>query len=99
MVRMLGLYTDKTDGTQYLVLEYVSKGSLLSVLKKERSLSFQDKLNMMISSCRGMVYLENQKIIHRDISARNILVTKEDDKYVCKISDVSCFFFMMLNVF
>lgn len=70
-------------------MEYVAKGSLESLLKKERKLTFQDKISMIISSCRGMAYLEERGIIHRDISARNILVNKENDKYTCKISDVS----------
>jgi serine/threonine protein kinase len=71
-----------------MVMEYVAKGSLDSLLRKDTSITFQDKLDMMITGCRGMVYLEAKNIIHRDISARNLLVNKENDKYVCKISDV-----------
>jgi serine/threonine protein kinase len=41
----------------------------------------------MTDACRGMVYLESKGIVHRDLSCRNLLVTKVDDKYLVKISD------------
>ena len=86
----MGLY--QGNGETFMVMEYVAKGSLFSLLRTEKAtLSLQDKLDMMITGCRGMVYLESKNIIHRDISARNLLVNKENDKYVCKISDVCDF--------
>ena len=85
IVRLLGLFR-RSDET-FMVMEYVALGSLQSLLRKQNELSIEDKLNMIITGCRGMVYLEQKNIIHRDISARNLLVTKENDKYVCKISD------------
>jgi serine/threonine protein kinase len=74
-----------------MVMEYVSKGSLYSVLRKDEKITYNDQLDMMITGCRGLVYLESKNIIHRDLSARNLLVTKENDRYVCKISDVRKF--------
>ena len=70
IVRFLGKYTSAANES-FMVMEYVAKGSLLSVLKKEgKVLTFQDRVDMMITGCRGMVYLEAKNIIHRDISAR-----------------------------
>lgn len=37
-----------------------------------------------LSSCNGMMYLENNRLIHRDLAARNILVF---NKNKVKISD------------
>lgn len=42
------------------------------------------------SACQiaaGMICLEDAKIIHRDLSARNILVAEEDGDFIPKISD------------
>ena len=39
----------------------------------------------MLSTCRGMQYLESKGIIHRDLSARNVFVSVLDGKYQCKI--------------
>ena len=88
VVRLLGLYHNPTTNDAFMVMEYVALGSLYAVLRKASKLTYEDRLDMIISGCRGMVYLETKNIIHRDISARNLLVTKENDKYVCKISDV-----------
>jgi serine/threonine protein kinase len=45
VVRLLGLYRDSSDA--YMVMEYVSKGSLLDVLKKEsKVIEFKDQMDM-----------------------------------------------------
>lgn len=41
----------------------------------------------MIGIARGMAYLEEQKIAHCDLAARNILVQKVGEHYECKVSD------------
>ena len=43
----------------------------------------------MCSVTKGMVYLstQNPPVIHRDLSTRNILVTKAYHKYLCKVTD------------
>ena len=41
----------------------------------------------MISACKGMVYLEDRKVIHRDLAARNLLIMNIDGKYEVKVAD------------
>ncbi len=41
----------------------------------------------MLSAAHGMAYLETKNILHLDLSARNLLVTKVDDKYESKVAD------------
>ena len=42
----------------------------------------------MVSTARGMEYLESLGIVHRDLSARNLLVSiDENGQYIIKISD------------
>lgn len=38
-------------------------------------------------SAAGMSYLEDKKIVHRDLAVRNLLVKKEDNTYVVKVGD------------
>jgi serine/threonine protein kinase len=35
----------------------------------------------------GMHYLEQNNVIHRDLSLRNLLVSKVDGKYIVKVTD------------
>jgi len=87
VVHFLGRFSDD-DGSQYLVLEYMSKGSLKDELRKESlNLTNSDLLDMIIESCRGMVFLSSRNVIHRDLGVRNLLCSLVDGKYVVKISD------------
>eukprot|EP01119_Soliformovum_irregulare_P014377 TRINITY_DN3931_c0_g1_i3.p1 TRINITY_DN3931_c0_g1~~TRINITY_DN3931_c0_g1_i3.p1 ORF type:complete len:683 (+),score=170.64 TRINITY_DN3931_c0_g1_i3:117-2051(+) len=81
-VRFLGLFLQEEK--IYIVTEFMARGSLLSLLRAETEVVRSRLIQMAIDICAGMKYLESQKIIHRDLSARNVLV---DDHDVVKISD------------
>jgi len=68
----------------YIVTEFMARGSLLSLLRVSNELPMTRLVQMSIDICSGMRYLESQKIIHRDLSARNVLVDDHDN---VKISD------------
>jgi len=55
------------------VFELMEKGSLLKFIT-EMQFSFEDSVGMMIEACKGMVYLSDRKIVHRDLALRNLLV-------------------------
>ena len=68
-----------------LVLEYMENGSLKNYLKNSGSkldLKIIIDINVQISC--GMKYLEEIGVVHRDLSARNILVGKDN---LVKIAD------------
>lgn len=68
-----------------IVMEFCPGGSLLSYLKKNKgSTPLATKLRFVTEAAEGMNYLHKQKCIHRDIAARNVLLT---EKYRVKISD------------
>jgi serine/threonine protein kinase len=46
-----------------------------------------DLLIMAQQAASGMIYLEENSIIHRDFALRNLLVNKTDGKYTVKVSD------------
>jgi len=73
------------DNISYIVSEYAAKGSLLTLLRENPNEFTQKQLIKMSAEVAvGMNYLESQKIIHRDLSARNILV---DEYNTMKVAD------------
>ncbi|XP_078665754.1 tyrosine kinase receptor Cad96Ca-like [Branchiostoma floridae x Branchiostoma belcheri] len=81
----------------YLLLEYVSGGSLQSTLRTSRtqqtygnlhggskSLSSRDLTRFAWDVAKGMTFLSAKKILHRDLATRNVLVTTDKS---CKVSD------------
>uniref|UniRef100_A0A8C3K4N0 Tyrosine-protein kinase receptor n=1 Tax=Calidris pygmaea TaxID=425635 RepID=A0A8C3K4N0_9CHAR len=82
---------------QYLILELMEGGDLLSYLRGARKQKFQsplltvtDLLDICLDICKGCVYLEKMHFIHRDLAARNCLVSEkkyESSSRVVKIGD------------
>jgi len=82
IVRYLGF--ELTETSSNVFLEYVSGGSVSSLIAKIGK--FEEPLVKSLTSqiTAGMEYLHNRSIIHRDIKGANILV---DEDGVAKISD------------
>ncbi|XP_078584636.1 fibroblast growth factor receptor-like [Branchiostoma floridae x Branchiostoma japonicum] len=95
VLSFLGCCTDTEPF--YLLLEYVSGGSLQSNLRTSRtqqtygnlhgcskSLSSRDLTKFAWDVAKGMTFLASKKIIHRDLATRNVLVAADK---TCKVSD------------
>ncbi|CAI5438407.1 unnamed protein product [Caenorhabditis angaria] len=68
-----------------IVMEMCPHGSLLSHLRKNKEkITIIDRLRFCIESADGLAYLEKLKCLHRDIAARNCLLSSTDQ---IKISD------------
>ncbi|KAL4003193.1 Protein tyrosine kinase family protein [Acanthocheilonema viteae] len=69
-----------------IVIEMINGGCLTEVLESRKGdINENEKIeNMSLGSARGLEYIHAQKIIHRDIAARNVLYTNDR---VAKISD------------
>ncbi|XP_010003164.1 PREDICTED: proto-oncogene tyrosine-protein kinase ROS [Chaetura pelagica] len=82
---------------QYLILELMEGGDLLSYLRGARKQKLQppllkltDLLDICLDICKGCVYLEKMHFIHRDLAARNCLVSEKEygsSSRVVKIGD------------
>jgi len=67
-----------------IITEYCSNGSLYSYLQKNATLNTNATINIIMGVLNGMVHLQEENIVHRDLACRNILL---DDKLNPKISD------------
>ncbi len=71
-------------------MEFLSLGSLHSFLRGQQ-VPVPELLPMCVHIARGMAYLHSKGIIHNDLAARNILMTKNDiegdGKYLMKVAD------------
>ncbi|KAJ8340994.1 hypothetical protein SKAU_G00332850 [Synaphobranchus kaupii] len=79
---------------RFILLELMAGGDLKSFLRETRprleqpsSLSMVDLLNVARDIARGCQYLEENQFIHRDIAARNCLLTCKGPSRVAKIGD------------
>lgn len=77
------MYRD--NGIEYIVTEYMEKGTLLDVLKNE-TFTVDQLLKMAKDIASGMVYLEQKKIVHR---LNHILFLKKKIKQTL-FRDLSC---------
>ncbi|KAF4042539.1 Protein kinase domain [Phytophthora infestans] len=69
--------TIKTHGYLYIVLEYMENGSLAQFIKKFGSLSETLVAMYITQVLRGLAYLHEQGVLHRDVKGANILTTKD----------------------
>merc|ERR1739848_525973 len=62
----------------------MENSDMVTYLKKQEKINVNQILNWAIEIARGIKYLHNKKMIHKDIAARNILLNGNKK---CKISD------------
>ncbi|TVU26767.1 hypothetical protein EJB05_29328 [Eragrostis curvula] len=83
IVRFIGSCTKPPQC--YIVTECMSRGSLFDFLhNKHNILQLPAVLKFALDICRGMSYLHQKDIIHRDLKSANLLIDKD---YVVKVAD------------
>ncbi|KAM9308283.1 receptor-interacting serine/threonine-protein kinase 1 [Gastrophryne carolinensis] len=82
IVKLLGVILE--DCNYALVIEYMTKGNLLNVLKQTK-VPVSIKARFILEIIEGMVYLHSQKVIHKDLKPENILA---NDGFHIKIADL-----------
>jgi len=66
------------NGAPYLVMEFID-GVPITDWIKNRDISYRERLNMFLTTCRAVGHAHQNLIIHRDITPSNVLVTPTGD--------------------
>lgn len=82
-------YVLDESGLAYIVMEYVNGANLAQLLEVERPLDLALALEVTAQTLSALAYLHRRKIVHRDISTHNVMLTvDEDGALVVKIIDL-----------
>ena len=65
------------DGLAYLVMPYISGGTLRDVMEREGPLAFPKSVNYLEQMAAALDFAHDRAVIHRDIKPANILLTPE----------------------
>lgn len=65
------------NGTVYIVMEYLEGETVKERLKREKTISVVEALNIMMPIVDAIEKIHKENIIHRDISPDNIILTKD----------------------
>ncbi|XP_014489492.1 PREDICTED: ALK tyrosine kinase receptor isoform X2 [Dinoponera quadriceps] len=92
IVHFIGVCFDKHP--KYIVLELLAGGDLKNFLREERprrdrstTLTMRDLVMCSFDVANGCKYMEETRFIHRDIAARNCLLTTKGPGRIVKIAD------------
>ena len=71
-----------------LVSEFYPRGSLFDILIKRREdVEWSRLVWVTMTAAAGILHLHKEDVVHRDISARNILVQVVDGRWIAKVAD------------
>lgn len=69
--------TIEEGNTHYIVMEYISGGSLRDLLRKEGALSYERAISIALDLADALTRTHRLEIIHRDLKPANILIAED----------------------
>lgn len=73
----------QTEKYFFLVMEYMDQGDLLQKIKDEGKYDEEEFLTVFRQVVSGLLYLHQNKILHRDIKLDNILLDSKAGAKIC----------------
>lgn len=77
-------YNDKAN--EY-TMEYMDETIYKYIQRENSTLTLKDRKNIIAQICKGLKYIHNKEMYHRDISLVNVFIKHYDDVNVIKIGD------------
>ncbi|RHZ46355.1 hypothetical protein Glove_624g49 [Diversispora epigaea] len=75
IIDVYGISIDPLTETYYMVLQYAKDGNLRTYLRNNFTiLDWETKINMAKDLARGLQFIHQANIVHRDLNSRNVLV-------------------------
>ena len=68
---------NQTDGTYYIVMEYVDGITLKKYIDRNGKLPVKEATSIAIQIAQGIDAAHNAQIVHRDIKPQNVLISRE----------------------
>ncbi|HVR75412.1 MAG TPA: FHA domain-containing serine/threonine-protein kinase [Planctomycetota bacterium] len=65
---------DRIDGVLFYVMEFMARGSVEGLLRREGSLPAGRAIEIAIEAASGLVYAEEAGLVHRDIKPANLMI-------------------------
>ena len=88
LVNIIGIVTKPRDMPVVLLMQLCARGSLdfylNSIAEQGEVLEQRIQLSFIADITRGLEHLANRRIVHRDVAARNVMLTSS---YLCKLGD------------
>jgi len=85
VIRFYGFYTSDTE--KWILMENAEYGSLFTYMRSlknfEKEFPWSIRYQMAIGIARGLKYLHNHNIIHRDLKSANVLISKTLEPKIC----------------
>ncbi len=69
------------NGRPYFVMDYID-GYDLSEVTKQKQLSINSRLQLLLQTCKGMAFAHKNGVVHRDIKPANILIDDQGHVYI-----------------
>jgi len=70
-----------------IVMEFAKKGSLYGLIQKPEAFPSNLTVKIALDIVRGMNYLHDHKVIHRDLKSPNVLITED---WTAQLCDFGC---------
>lgn len=68
-----------------IITEFMARGTLFDILHQSNErVTWPMRKKFALDTCKGMRYLHNSKLLHRDLKSSNLLLDKD---YNCKVGD------------
>jgi len=71
---IITVYDLGTDGDAYFIAMEFLDGDDLKAIMKKGELTLQEKLNIILQICSGLVYAHKKGVVHRDIKPANVML-------------------------